>query len=138
MRVIVDSSVLLRKLFGEPEPLAEWSSIVEAYASRILLVEVGRVIDRCRLEGRVDDEQVAHLHQEAHRILRSIDLIELTNTILERAATAMPTVLGSLDALHLVTALELRRSSGKPLAVATHDRQLARAARASGFTVYGA
>lgn len=65
-------------------------------------------------------------------------MIDLTSTILERAATAMPTVLGSLDALHLVTALELCRSSGKPLAVATHDRRLARVARASCFTVYGA
>jgi predicted nucleic acid-binding protein len=138
MRVLVDTSVLLRKLFGEPDPLAEWSRIEEAYASRILLVEVGRVIDRCRLEGKIGDEEVAHLHEEARRVLRSIDVVDLTNTILERAATAMPTVLGSLDALHLVTALELRRSSDKPLAIATHDHQLARAARASGFVVYGA
>lgn len=138
MTVLVDSSVLLRKLFGEADQLAEWSRIEEAYASRILLVEVGRVIDRCRLEGKIDDEQVAHLHEESRRILRSIDVVELTPTILDRAATAMPTVLGSLDALHLVTALELARSTGKAVAIATHDRQLARAGRASGLAVYGA
>lgn len=138
MRALVDTSVLVRKLFGEPNPLAEWSSIDEAYASRMLVVELGRVIDRSRLAGTIDDEQVAELHDEARRLLRSIDIMELGEAVLSRAAGPMPTMIGTLDAIHLATALELTRSVGESIAVATHDVQLARAARALGFQVVGA
>jgi hypothetical protein len=38
MIAYLDSSVLLRKLFREPAPLAKWSSLEQAYASRLLVV----------------------------------------------------------------------------------------------------
>lgn len=137
MNAFVDSSVLLRKLFGEPDALAEWPDIEAAYASRILPVEVGRVIDRCRLRDQIDDKDVAALHQEARRLLRSIDVLALSEHILRRAAEAMPTILGTLDSIHLATALEIGRHIEPPLALATHDAQLARAARAFGLEVVG-
>jgi predicted nucleic acid-binding protein len=138
MIAFVDASVVLRKLFGEPEPLAEWEAIEVAYASRLLPLEIGRVIDRARLEGYIDDEQVADAHDEARRVVRSIDLVALSERILERAAGPMPTVLGSLDAIHLCSALEVAASLDEPLFLATHDTQLARAARALGLEVRGA
>jgi len=138
MIAFVDSSVILRKLFRERGSLAEWSSIESAYASRLLTLEVGRVIDRCRLEGRLDDDDVATLQQEARRVYRSIEILAVTEEILDRAAGPMPTVLGSLDAIHLTTALELARVLAAPLVVATHEARLARAARAAGLTVCGA
>jgi predicted nucleic acid-binding protein len=49
----------------------------------------------------------------------------------------MPTVIGSLDAIHLATALELAEETRTSLVLATHDARLARAARASGLTVIG-
>jgi predicted nucleic acid-binding protein len=49
----------------------------------------------------------------------------------------MPTVLGTLDALHLATALEVKRALAPKLVLLTHDEQLARAARASGLAVLG-
>jgi predicted nucleic acid-binding protein len=137
MTVFLDSSVLLRLLFGEPNPLRQWSEIRRAYASRLLLVEIGRVIDRVRLEGLIDDEQVALLHEELRQLVRSIEVLSLTDEILSRAAGALPTVLRTLDAIHLTTALELAESIREPVALATHDAQLARAARASGMTVWG-
>lgn len=137
MIAFVDSSVLLRKLFGEPNPLAAWSQIQEAYASRILKVEIGRVIDRCRLAGSIGDEEVVQLHEEARRALASIEIIALTDRILERAAGALPTTAGSLDAIHLVTALEVAASLEAPLVLATHDVQLSQAARACGLRVCG-
>ncbi len=137
MIALLDTSVVLRKLFGEPDPLAEWSQVREAYASRILLVELGRVIDRSRLAGDIDDEQVEQLHREARRILRSVDVLALSERVLVRAAGPMPTVLGSLDAIHLATALEVA-ATRDALVLATHDGQLARAARASGLEVCGA
>lgn len=137
MIAVIDSSVLLRKLFGGPESLAEWADITEAYASRILLLEVGRVIDKCRLGGQINDEEVDHLHQEARRAQRSIEILALSDAILKTAAGTMPTVLGSLDAIHLATALELWRHLGEAPTLATHDAQLGRAARASGIRVVG-
>ncbi len=138
MIAFVDSSVVLRKLFGEPGALAEWGRIETAYASRLLPLEIGRVIDRYRLDGRLDDEDVAALHQEARRVLRSIDILAVTEELLERAAGPMPTTLGTLDAIHLTTALELARSLRAPIVLVTHDAQLATAARASGLEVCGA
>ncbi len=138
MIALLDTSVVLRKLFGEPDSLAEWSTVSEAYASRVLVVELGRVIDRCRLAGDIDDEQVEHLHGESRRLLRSIEVLALSERILDRAAGPMPTTLGSLDAIHLATAVELAAARAPKLVLATHDRQLARAARASGLAVVGA
>jgi predicted nucleic acid-binding protein len=138
MIAYVDSSVLLRKLFGEPGQLTEWRDIEEAYASRLLTVEVLRVVDRCRLEGRIDDVQVVKLHERLREVVRSIELIALDDTVLTRASAAMPTVLGTLDAIHLATALVIAADLSTALIVTTHDVQLARAARASGFDVLGA
>jgi uncharacterized protein len=132
----LDSSVLLRKLLGEPRSLAEWPQIRRAYASRLLPIEVARVIDRCRLDGQIDDAEVATLHLEARRVLRSVEIVALTEHILLAAGAAMPTVVGTLDALHLVTALELAKQVA-PLVLATHDVQLGRAAQSSGLPVIG-
>jgi predicted nucleic acid-binding protein len=137
MMALVDASVVLRKLFREPAPLAEWTRIRDAFASRLMPIEVGRVIDRARLAGSIDDAQVVVLHEELRRALRAIEIIDLTEPILTRAAGPMPTTLGTLDAIHLATAIELRTVAGGPLVLATHDVQLARAARASGLDVVG-
>lgn len=138
MIALVDTSVLLRKLFGEPGSLEEWPRLREAYVSRVLPVEIGRVIDRCRLAGEIDDADVEQLHRESRRLMRSVAVVGLSERVLDRAAGPMPTVLGSLDAIHLATALELARDRAPGLVLATHDRQLARAARASGLEVTGA
>ena len=134
---LIDTSVLLRMLFGEPAPLAAWRTITDAYASRLVGVEIARVIDRRRLAGAIGDEDVAHLHEEARRVLRSIEVVAVSDTILDRAAAAMPTALGTLDAIHLATALETARVKRRPVVVATHDEQLARAARGCGLDVIG-
>ena len=138
MRAFIDTSVLLRVLFGESGRLEEWSEIEEAYASRLVAVEVARVIDRYRLMGQIDDEDVARLHEEARRALRSMDVLAITEPILKRAEQAAPTIVGTLDAIHLATALELEQHLREPLVLATHDVQLARASRASGLSTVGA
>lgn len=137
MIALVDTSVVLRKLFGEPEVLAEWGRIREAYASRVLLVELGRVIDRVRLAGEIDDGQVEQLQRESRRLMRSVTVVGLPERLLDRAAGPMPTALGTLDAIHLATAMELAARRAPAIVVATHDRQLARAARSSGLDAVG-
>ncbi len=49
----------------------------------------------------------------------------------------MPTELGTLDAIHLATALLWRELTGISPIVTTHDGALAVAARAHGFTALG-
>ncbi len=49
----------------------------------------------------------------------------------------MPTELGTLDAIHLATALRWRETEGVELVMATHDRALAIGARAHGLRVIG-
>ena len=58
--------------------------------------------------------------------------------MLRRASEPFPTPVGTLDAIHLATALQVRDSQGLQVVVATHDHQLTRAARAVGLDVLGA
>jgi hypothetical protein len=63
--------------------------------------------------------------------------VELTRPVLARASQPMPTSLGTLDAIHLATALMWAERAGSELVMATHEQLLATAARASGFRVVG-
>jgi hypothetical protein len=49
----------------------------------------------------------------------------------------MPTELGTLDAIHLTTAVLWRETSDHEFVFATHDVALATGARAHGFRVIG-
>ena len=64
-------------------------------------------------------------------------MIEPTRPVLARAAQPFPVVLGTLDAIHLATALLWRERSDADLVMATHDATLGLAARAVGFRVIG-
>ena len=64
-------------------------------------------------------------------------IIDLTRPVLTRASQPFSTALGTLDAIHLATALVWREGKQEDLVMATHDTALAVAARASGFRVVG-
>jgi predicted nucleic acid-binding protein len=133
----VDSSVVLRVVLGQPGRLAEWKSIVTGVASGLVEVECLRTLDRLRVAGNLSADDVAVRREAVFHILEGIELVELTRAVLHRAAQPMPGPLGTLDAIHLATAEMWREAKGKELLVATHDRALALAARASGFRVAG-
>jgi len=57
--------------------------------------------------------------------------------VLHRAALPMATPTGTLDAIHIATALMLRERSDDDIVFATHDAQQATAAGALGFRVVG-
>lgn len=138
MNVYLDSSVLLRRLRRETVAMAGWATWERAYASVLLRVEVLRTIDRMRLSGAVADEQVAELMTNAHAAFAAIDFVALNAPILNRASQSFSTALGTLDALHLATALWLTETGGVALAFLTHDTELALAARSVNFSVEGA
>jgi predicted nucleic acid-binding protein len=70
-----------------------------------------------------------------------LDLRPLQDAAFKIASQPFPTPLGTLDALHLATAMLYRathQSGEHPIIFATHDVELARAARAMRFDVIGA
>ena len=109
MNVYVDSSVLLRVVLGEPEPLAVWRRIDRAVSSEIIRLECLRTIDRARHELRLPDEAVSQTRGDVLDALDGFGLIGLTAQVLERAAEPFPTLIGSLDAIHLTSALLVRQ-----------------------------
>jgi predicted nucleic acid-binding protein len=133
----LDSSVLLRLVLGQSDALAQWADIDEGVASRLVEVECLRTLDRLRLVEALDDREIATRREAVFRLLDSICIVELTRPVLARASQPMPTTLGTLDAIHLATALMLAEQTDSPLMIATHDQLLATAARACGLRVIG-
>ena len=132
----LDSSVLLRVILGEPERLEDWTTIEAAVSSELIRVECLRTIDRARIQLHLSDEAVAQHRADLLESLDAIDIVPLDASVLERAAEPFPTLLGTLDAVHLATALAMReRFDG--LFFATHDSALGTAARSMGFAVAG-
>jgi len=134
VKVYIDSSVLLRIVMSQPDRLKEWGGIERPVSSELIRVECLRTIDRLRLAARLDDDDISLRREAALEHLSRFDLIAMDSGVLERAAEPFPTALGTLDALHLASALVARREI-PDLRFATHDRELATAARATGFEV---
>jgi hypothetical protein len=57
--------------------------------------------------------------------------------VLGRASEPLPLAIGTLDAIHLATALIWRNRTGTSPEMATHDTALGAAARFFGFGVRG-
>ena len=136
MKAYVDSSVLIRVIFGEPNPLGSWARIDMPVSSELVRVECLRTIDRARIHSRLEDDDVARRRASAFELLQGIGVVPLGSDVLDRAASPFPTSLGTLDAIHLSSAL-LAREQYEDLIFATHDRVLGIAARAMGFRVEG-
>jgi len=136
VNVYVDSSVVLRVVLGEPRPLREWRRIDRAISSQLVRLECLRTIDRARVRLALDDAEVAAQRAAALEVLEGFDMVPIDAVVLQRASDPFPTLLGSLDAIHLASALHARAQVPQ-LRLATHDAELATAARAMGFTVLG-
>jgi predicted nucleic acid-binding protein len=135
--VYLDTSIVLRILFGEPDPLQEWGAWEIGYSSELLRVEARRTIDRLRLGSALDDEDVAASRQQLDTIETGLGFMPVTKTVLHRASLPMATAVRTLDALHVVSALLVQERRGVGVVFATHDRSQATAARAMGLRVIG-
>ena len=136
MNVYVDSSVLLRAVFRSSDRLPTWHRIERPIASELIRLECLRTIDRARLQYHLSDETISERRAMIGEQLDGFDIIPLDHALLERAAEPFPTLLDSLDAIHLASAL-VARAQIDALRFATHDRGLAIVARAMGFEVLG-
>lgn len=133
----LDSSALLRLVLREPGGLEELQKCEALVSSELLAVECARTIDRLRLQNKLSTEDAAFRLATVNDWLESVDLVLLQRPILARAADPFPIPLGTLDALHLATALVWRDRMQQELVMATHDGGLAIAARAFGIQVLG-
>ena len=136
MKIYVDSSVLLRVVLGEPSRLKEWSRITMAVSSEIIRVESLRVLDRLRLTVGMNDRALARRRATTLELLEAFELVRVNRAVLERAADPFPSVVRTLDAIHLASAL-LCRSRHPGIRFATHDAELASAALACGLRPLG-
>lgn len=123
--IYVDTSALGRVLLGDPSAPAvqrALSGFGQLVASRLLRVELRRLGVR---SGRLE---------QADQLASRFSLIPISEDILSLAETLEPRAVGTLDAIHLATAVRL--AAGVRLdAVMTYDKRLAEGARHHGLTV---
>jgi predicted nucleic acid-binding protein len=137
MIAYVDSSVLLRVALGQPNALPEWRDIERGVSSALVTTESLRTLDRVRLGVNLSDIEVARRRATILALIDSLELVEIDSSVLDRAAQPMPTEIGTLDAIHLASALLWKGALGIDPVMATHDRALALAAQAHGLEVLG-
>jgi predicted nucleic acid-binding protein len=134
----LDTSALLRVVLRERGALEQLRSFETLVSSELLAIEALRTLDRLRLQGSLTAHEAASRRSVLAEWLEAVDLVLLREPILARACDPFPVPLGTLDALHLATALVWRERVRQPIVVATHDGGLALAARSFGFEALGA
>lgn len=120
----LDASALVKLVLEEAESPAMHRWFVEA--ERVVTSRVG-VVETIRASRR-------YPHETAHRdrVIGDLEVLELSAEITWRAGNVQPPSLGTLDAVHLASAIAL----GSELdAFVTYDDRLAAAARAAGLPV---
>lgn len=137
MIAYLDASVVLRLILGEPHKLAEWKQVRSAVASALTEVECLRTLDRLGRAGALSEKEVAARREEVYRLLEAVEVVDIARPILRRASESFPAPLGTLDAIHLATAIAWRDASETTLVMATHDKVLATAARSVGLQAIG-
>ena len=137
MIAYIDTSALLRIVLREPGALDDLRSYDALVSSELIAVEGPRTIDRLRLQGSLTADEAAARVRTVNEWLEAVDLVLVRPPVLSRATEPMPMLLGTLDALHLATALIWRDRMGPLSTMATHDTALGLAARAFGFEVRG-
>ena len=137
MIAYLDASVLLRIALGQRNSLPEWSRIERGVSSALVSTESLRALDRLRLRVKLADAELAERRAKILELMASIELVDIDSVVLDRAAQPMPTELGTLDAIHLATALLWKEMTREDVTMATHDGALAIAAEAHGLPVVG-
>jgi hypothetical protein len=132
----VDSSVVLRELLQQPASLP-LPPLSKAFSSALLKVECLRTVDRLRLTGAIGDDQLVDLVGQIGEKCRMLHLVDISADILSVAGRSLPVVLGTLDAIHLATALSIGASEEEQPILLTHDHQLGLAGKSMGLRVMG-
>jgi hypothetical protein len=124
--IYIDSSVALAHLFVEdrrPENQL-WNETL--ISSRLLAYEVYSAINA----------RDSELHTEGARwLLSRIALLEMIPEILDRAGSAFPVPVRTLDGMHLAS-LEFLREQGQDVMLASYDKRMINAAKRLGIAIF--
>ena len=120
----VDSSAMVKLIRTEPESAAFLRWYLET--ERVLMSRIG-VIETVRAAS-----QRAHDVAHRERLLREVEVLELSLDIAHRARDIGPAALRTLDAIHLASAIQVLPALD---AFVTYDDRLAAAARQLGLPV---
>ena len=125
--IYLDSSALVKLAVNEPETAALTSFIAmrgdqALVSSSLHRAEVLRAIWRAE-PGALP---------RAQRMIRRVSLVTLTHDLLDNAATAPPAALPTTSAIHLASALTIKRDL---TAFVCYDKQLLDAAESAGLPI---
>src|SRR3954469_24988089 len=115
MIAYLDSSVVLRKVLGESDPFENLSQFDRVVSSFLLKTECLRVFSRLRHLRSIPEDQLLTLQGGLHSLVKSIDLILVSQEILDRAGEDFPTPLKTLDAIHFATFMLFQKSVAEPV-----------------------
>lgn len=123
--IYLDSAAVVKLVHAEPESpaLRAW---LDERAETGWVSSVLAEIESFRALAKYAAEAVTRLHP----VLDQIDLIDLSPRVRILAQTVRPVTVRSLDAIHLGTALSIRRSL---TSFVTYDKRLQDAAVAAGL-----
>lgn len=137
MIAYIDTSALLRIVLREPGAVDDLRTYDGLVSSELIAVESARTLDRLRHQGVLTMEEATERIGVVNDWLEAVDLVLLRPPVLSRASEPMPMPVGTLDAIHLATALIWRDRLGPLPQMVTHVAALGAAARAFGFDVRG-
>jgi len=123
----LDSSALVKLVVAEPESAALLNLLRTSpirVSSTLSLAEVPRALRRAGFSSGA--------RRRARDVLARVNLVDVDRRVLSGAAALDPAELGTLDAIHLATALSIREDL---LAVVTYDRRLTAAAQRAQLEV---
>jgi len=141
MTAYVDSSVVLRYILAGEVTIRHVLEYPRVISSELMEIECKRVIHRVRMQRELSDDGVVEAYGRLDRLLQGIDLVELSRGVKVRAAESFPVVIGTLDALHIATALLWARDTApeeggaENVHVFSHDTAMNTCARAVGLGV---
>ena len=126
MAYYIDTSALAKLVVAEPETVALQAWFASAERNPVSC-DLARA-ELLRAVRRVAPDRVVR----AREVLDSVTLIEVTTTVFEHAGILDPTILRTLDAIHVAAALLI----GDDLdGMVTYDERLTHAAQANGIAV---
>jgi predicted nucleic acid-binding protein len=138
MTIYAETSAVLRWLFGEKgaaDIVGHLRAADKVVTSRLTWIETHRVVRRAEREQRIGEAGVAEILAAFSRAAAHWALLELTRDVAERAAEAFPVEpVRTLDAIHLASALFLRRSLSDLALLSTDERIRGNGARL-GFQI---
>jgi hypothetical protein len=109
MIVYVDTFGVVRAL-TRAKPGRNLGPMEQAYSSALWPVEALRTVDRLRLTHEISDTEVAELVRDIQITHETFAIHPITNQVLQRASETFPTVVGTLDGMHLATACRYAKS----------------------------